>query len=229
MSTAYVVCGNKSWNKQVFDETLSRLPGNWRYMGSKKELTVETLQEILPRYVFFLHWSWIVPDNIVNAFECVNFHMTDLPYGRGGSPLQNLILRGHTETKLTAHRMVEQLDAGPVYLKEPLSLDGTAEDILKRSSLLAASMIERIIREEPMPKTQTGEPVLFSRRTPEQSEIPKNLAPRQLFDFIRMLDAEGYPRAFLRYNDFRYELRNARLEDGTVRADVSIIPDSPRS
>ncbi len=26
-------------------------------------------------------------------FECVCFHMTDVPYGRGGSPLQNLIIR----------------------------------------------------------------------------------------------------------------------------------------
>jgi len=37
--------------------------------------------------------------------------MTDVPYGRGGSPLQNLIVRGHTETKLTALRCVRDLDA----------------------------------------------------------------------------------------------------------------------
>ncbi len=55
--------------------------------------------------------------------------MTDLPYGRGGSPLQNLIQRGHTSTMLTALRCGAGLDTGDVYLKQPLSLHGSAEEI----------------------------------------------------------------------------------------------------
>ena len=109
---SYVVCGSKSWNRDLFDAELSKFSGEWHFLESKESLTLEFLESIGPRYVFFLHWSWIVPEKIVQEFECVNFHMTDLPYGRGGSPLQNLILRGHTETKLTAHRMVKELDAG---------------------------------------------------------------------------------------------------------------------
>ena len=46
--------------------------------------------------------------------------MTDLPYGRGGSPLQNLIARGFLETKISAILVEKQLDAGPVYLKMEL-------------------------------------------------------------------------------------------------------------
>src|SRR3989344_1123056 len=145
---SYVVCGSKSWNRDLFDAELSKFSGEWHFLESKESLTLEFLESIGPRYVFFLHWSWIVPEEIVNTFECVNFHMTDLPYGRGGSPLQNLILRGHTETKLTAHRMVKELDAGPVYLKEPMNLDGTADDILRRANRLSVRMIERIVREQ---------------------------------------------------------------------------------
>ena len=37
-------------------------------------------------------------------------------------------------------------------------------------------------------------------------------------DFIRMLDAEGYPRAFLACNGYRLEFYNAHLEDGQVTA-----------
>ena len=44
--------------------------------------------------------------------------MTDLPYGRGGSPLQNLIINGHKETMMSALRCVQELDAGPIYLKK---------------------------------------------------------------------------------------------------------------
>jgi methionyl-tRNA formyltransferase len=44
--------------------------------------------------------------------------MTDLPFGRGGSPLQNLISRKIYNTKLSAIRVVKELDAGPVFLKK---------------------------------------------------------------------------------------------------------------
>ena len=136
-NASYVVCGSKSWNRDLFDAELSKLSGEWHFLDSKESLTLEFLESIRPRYVFFLHWSWIVPEKIVQEFECVNFHMTDLPYGRGGSPLQNLILRGHTETKLTAHRMVKELDAGPVYGKEPMELSGSAD--------LAKTTYEKIV------------------------------------------------------------------------------------
>lgn len=66
--------------------------------------------------LFFPHWSYKIPAPIYEAFECIIFHMTDLPYGRGGSPLQNLIVRGHQDTVITALRCVEAFDAGPVYL-----------------------------------------------------------------------------------------------------------------
>jgi len=37
---------------------------------------------------------WIILKEIFENYEIILFHMTDLPYGRGGSPLQNLIVRG---------------------------------------------------------------------------------------------------------------------------------------
>src|SRR5262245_52018328 len=80
------------------------------------QLSLETLRAIGPRYVFFPHWSDRIPSDVHSNFECVIFHMTDVPFGRGGSPLQNLIVRGITKTRLTALRCVEEMDAGPVYI-----------------------------------------------------------------------------------------------------------------
>ena len=177
-----------------------------------------------PRYVFVLHWSWRIPASIVEAYRCVGFHMTDLPYGRGGTPLQNLIARGHRETILTAFRMVDELDAGPIYLKEKLSLEGSAEEILIRATRLSARLIERMIAEPPTPVPQCGEPVIFTRRTPAQSRIPSAASLDALYDFVRMLDAETYPRAFLEHGGFRYEFGAADLHDGRIEARVTISP-----
>ncbi len=221
-SRRYIVAGCKSWHRRVFDEILSRLAGDWHYVGERDELSLAYVRELRPRYAFFLHWSWKVPLEILEETECVCFHMTDLPYGRGGSPLQNLIVRGHRETRLTALRMTSELDAGPVYLKKSLSLEGGAEEIYLRASALSAEMIQQIVRDEMRALPQTGVPVNFKRRKPEESQIAKLDSLEQLHDFIRMLDAEGYPRAFLSHGGYRFEFSRSALYDERIVADVHI-------
>ena len=132
MPRKYLVMGCRSWNRKLFDEVIRKNGGEWYFIGSREELTPATVRAIDPRFIFFLHWSWKVPDEIVDSFECVCFHMTDVPYGRGGSPLQNLIVRGHQDTMVTALRMTHEFDAGPVYLKEPLTLEGRATALRQR-------------------------------------------------------------------------------------------------
>jgi methionyl-tRNA formyltransferase len=220
-SQTYLVAGMKPWNRRIFDEQIAPLPGSWSYISHPNELKA-AIAETKPRYIFFLHWSAIVPKQIVEQYECVCFHMADVPYGRGGSPLQNLIARGHRDTVLTALRMVAALDAGPVYMKEPLSLEGGAEEIYIRATRLSARMIARIISEQPQPSPQEGEPVVFSRRKPEESEVSDLGSLEALHDLIRMLDAEGYPRAFLSSAGYRFEFSRPALYDGRIVADVTI-------
>ena len=214
--------GRRPWNKRIFDEIICKYPGNWHFIGSREDLTLKYIQSINPRYIFFFHWSWKIPVEIIKRYECVCFHMTDVPYGRGGSPLQNLIVRGHRKTKLTALRMTEDFDAGPVYLKEDLSLEGNAEEIFIRTTYLSAQMIKLIIHKQPEPTPQIGKVTIFKRRKPKESEIHALDSLQALHDFIRMLDAEGYPRAFIEHEGFRYEFNRAALYSGRIVADVSI-------
>jgi methionyl-tRNA formyltransferase len=211
MTQQYVVCAVKPWNAEAFRRYTPALPGTWRLIDRAELLTAEALAQFEPRYVFFPHWSWRVPGDILARYECVCFHMTDVPYGRGGSPLQNLIVRGHKTTILTALRMVEELDAGPVYLKRPLSLNGRAEDIFARAADLTYALIAEIATQEPKPTPQTGERVIFARRTPEQSRLPQDATAEALYDHIRMLDAPTYPKAFLEWGNLRLEFDHAKL------------------
>lgn len=223
-NNSFLVAGSKPWSRRVFKEVISKYPGKWRYIGSKDELKSDFLDEINPELIFFLHWSWKVPLGVINKYRCICFHMTDVPYGRGGSPLQNLIIRGHRKTKLTAMLMTEDFDAGPVYFKEDLCLEGNAEEIFIRASYLSAELILRIISEKPEPKAQSGNAVIFKRRQPHESRIPDLSALQELHDFIRMLDSEGYPKAFLEYKGFQYEFSRAVLYNGRIVADVNIRP-----
>lgn len=224
MSAKYIVVGSKPWNERLFDQYLGKQSDTYWFIKSKEDLTLSNIKQWHPRYIFFLHWSWKVPDDLIEAYECVCFHMTDVPYGRGGSPLQNLILQGHSLTKLTALRMTQDFDAGPVYLKETLSLTGNAEEIYIRATELSFDMIEQIIQNQPEPLPQTGPVTTFRRRQPHESELTEVRSLQKLHDFIRMLDAEGYPKAFIQHQGFRYEFSRAAFQDGCIVADVTITP-----
>ncbi len=143
----YLVVTIKDWNIEEYKKYSNRFQGEWHLITNEQELTLENLKKINPEYIFFPHWSWMVPEEITNNYKCVCFHMTDLPYGRGGSPLQNLIIRGHKETKLTALKMTSILDAGDIYKKVDLDLSGSAQEIFIRMSKKIAKLINYIITE----------------------------------------------------------------------------------
>jgi methionyl-tRNA formyltransferase len=226
---AYLVCGSRPWNREVFDRRLRGLPGSWYFCDQRSGLSSDSLGCWKPRFIFFLHWNWIVPAAITDAYECVVFHMTDVPFGRGGSPLQNLMIRGHESTKLSALRMTDEVDAGPVYAKRDLELNGTAEDIYRRAGELSADLIEWIVATEPEPVRQEGPVTIFARRAPHESELPELTTLDELDRFVRMLDAEGYPRAFLRHGPFRLELRRSTRYADRIEADVKITLVDPAS
>jgi methionyl-tRNA formyltransferase len=223
MMTTYLVCTTKPWNIAAFERRLPSLKGSWRLISDPSLLDEGELRQINPRYIFFPHWSWKVPPEIYRQFECVCFHMTDVPFGRGGSPLQNLILRGLTRTKVSALRMTGEMDAGPVYMKEPLSLSGRAQEIFERCAELVLDMAEQMAERCPEPVPQSGEVVTFSRRTPPMSRLPESAGPDSLHDFIRMLDADTYPPAFIEHGDWRIEFTRSRITDGTTVAEARFV------
>lgn len=216
----YIIASSKPWHKPEFSRFSEQQNGYWHWVDSPEQLA-QKLENIVPRYIFFLHWNWKVPASIYENYECVCFHMTDVPYGRGGSPLQNLILAGHQTTKLTALKMVEELDAGPVYTKLDLTLDGTAEEIYIRAGQLCFDIIEHVIKLQPTPIEQQGEPTYFARRKPEQSELPKNTNLKELYNFIRMLDAPSYPLSFIQHGAVNLKFQQAKLENNTLTATVN--------
>ncbi|QMU66471.1 MAG: methionyl-tRNA formyltransferase [Flavobacteriaceae bacterium] len=221
----FVILSEKKWNKTLKEYCENIFPdSNWILIKTRGEFTYEFLKKVEPKKIFIPHWSYIIPEKIFSNFECIVFHMTDLPYGRGGSPLQNLIIRGHKETKISALRVTKGIDEGPIYLKKELNLLGTAEEIFLRANDVIAEMIKEIIIENPEPKNQEGIPTFFKRRKPEQGDIGNLDQPEVIYNYIRMLDAKGYPKAFLETEYLKLEFSGASIEsDKIILADVRII------
>ncbi len=223
-----VIATIKSWNIKLAKELKEALAGSWNVhiITEKQELNSEILQALAPRYIFFPHWSWLIPKSIHRNFECVVFHMTDLPFGRGGSPLQNLIVRKIYETRITALQVEEGLDTGPVYTQEPFQIyHGSAAEIYQSAAqIIFRKMIPWLLREQPTPEPQTGEITEFKRRTPDQSQMEENSlnSIQDLYDFIRMLDAEGYPEACLDWGAYRFSFNSACLKEGHLEGRFTV-------
>ena len=145
-----IIATIKSWNIRHAQALQKQYQGIHEMVvyTQKEEFTADNVRNFKPDYILLPHWSYIMPREIFENWECVVFHMTDLPYGRGGSPLQNLIVRGHRETMISALRMTEQVDGGPIYMKHALSLEGSAQEILMRcSDIIFQEMIPVFLEE----------------------------------------------------------------------------------
>ena len=220
----YAFVGEKPWLDEIFDQLSKRENEHWVRIKSKENFVPANLEHLSIQKVFVPHWSYIIPRSVWENFECIVFHMTDLPFGRGGSPLQNLVARGIKETKISALLVEDGIDTGRIYLKKPMSLLGTAEEIFIRSAAVIREMIEEILNTDPQPKEQQGEPTVFKRRKPTDSNIRQVDNLDALYDYVRMLDCVGYPPAFLETEFFRFEFSRASLKaDKSIIADVRII------
>lgn len=221
----FIILSEKKWNKELIINLKDKFSKDkWIHISKKEDFNYENLLSINPTKIFIPHWSFIISNEIYNHFDCVVFHMTDLPYGRGGSPLQNLIVFGKEKTKISALKVIKELDAGPIYLKKDLNLDGTAEEILIRANSIIELMIIEILEKNLEPMEQKGNVVYFKRRKPNDSNLVDLKELKDIYDHIRMLDAEGYPKAFIENKYFKFEFSNASLKNGEeIIAEIKII------
>jgi len=169
-------------------------------------------------YIFFPHYSKLIPSNFLELQNCIGFHTGDLPKDRGGSPIQNKILRGEYSTWVSAFKIVEEIDAGDILCKESISLEnGSIKEILKDTSKIISRLILNIVTNNPIPIPQLGTYSIHSRVNHQESELNiEDLDVRQIYDRIRMVDGLDYPPAYIKFGRYRILLSEAKLRENTL-------------
>lgn len=114
--------------------------------------TPEFLNELKafePDLLVVAAYGRILPNSILDLPRVapINVHASLLPRHRGAAPVEGAILAGDTETGVTIMRIVERMDAGPMYLQRKLSIEpndtqGTLKE--KLAELGAEAAIEAI-------------------------------------------------------------------------------------
>ncbi len=127
-------------------------------------------------------------------------HESDLPSGRGFSPLTWQILEGRERIPVTLFEAVAEADAGPVISRDHLDFEGHELIGEMRAALgeMTVELCRRFMDEAAPPDgaPQDGEPSSYPRRTSEDSRLDPEASIARQFDLLRVVDNARYPAYF---------------------------------
>ena len=110
---------------------------------------LSALKAFAPDLLLVAAYGRILPNSILEVprIAPINVHASLLPRHRGAAPVEAAILAGDAETGVTIMRIVERMDAGPMYLQRKISIEpndtqGTLKE--KLAELGADAAIEAI-------------------------------------------------------------------------------------
>lgn len=166
---------------------------------------------------FYFGCVQITPKEIL----CLNrrnfvVHASDLPEGKGFSPLTWKILEGENSIPVCLFEAVEELDAGPIIYKEYINFNG--DELLSEMRVKMGGMhIELGLRflAEKYPlygEPQKGMSTVYKRRSPKDSQIDPHKSIAEQFNLFRVVDNYAYP-AFFELHGYRYKLRIEKIDE----------------
>ena len=202
-----ILCvGYRKWALNIYSKIAKNYKdGDVRVIKSYDEYCDSFVRGYNPDYILFYGWSWIVDKDIIGDYKCIMLHPSKLPKYRGGSPIQNQIIRGVNDSAVTLFIMNEEMDSGNIVFQESMSLSGSIDDIFNRIEGLGYKGTMQFLDDPTDGVKQIEEDATyFKRRTEQQSEITLDELKREsaeyLYNKIRML-GDPYPNAFIRTRD----------------------------
>ena len=193
------ICAYRDWAKKIYYETSSIIQST--LISSRVDLKNSVSMFGPNDKIFFIGWSWKVPNKLIQSHDCICLHPSVLPKYRGGSPVQHQIINGETESAVTFFKMNEQMDAGPILFQKKFSLRGNLEEIFDRISINGRIGLMNIVMGNYTQVHQNEQDSTFyKRRKPEESEISvfdfSKSKAQELYNKIRALQ-DPYPNAFV--------------------------------
>ena len=141
----------------------------------------------------------------------LNMHGGKLPQYRGASVLQWAIINGESECGVSWHRLIREVDAGPIYVEGriPITPESTGYELRQAMILEAMDLFpkawRRFLQSESTRVPDILEGKVWPQRTPLDSCIKDELTERELRDFVRAL-CEPWPRPFVVSGNSRVEI-----------------------
>ena len=154
------------------------------------------IQDFKPDVIVVAAYGKILPDEVLKAarVDIINVHASLLPKYRGASPISEAIINGDNETGVAIMRVVEALDAGPIYAEAriPISDDDDTATLTTKLSKLGAEtlckILPLILSGKISPQEQNhAQATHVGKLTKELSPIDWTTPARNIFNKVRAL------------------------------------------
>jgi len=131
---------------------------------------LKTLKSWRPELIVVVAYGRILPTAILELAPrgCINVHYSVLPKYRGAAPAAWTIINGDEKGGVTTMKLVEKMDAGPIYLQEEVTLapDETAGSLQAKlipvGARLLLDTIRRLKNGSLLPQMQNEADVTFA-------------------------------------------------------------------
>ncbi len=187
---------------------------NWKQKNSNfHEISlVNNIQDVTSGDILFLvSVTQIVKQEVRNKFKhSLVIHGSDLPEGRGWSPIIWQILQGSNKFTVTLFEAVDEVDAGDVWKKQSFTLEGHElyNEINQKLFEMELDLMDFAVKNStninPEPQPTTKSPY-FERRKPEDSELDPQKPIAEQFDLMRVADPNRFP-LFFNYRGHKYKI-----------------------
>ena len=175
--------------------------------------------------VVVVAYGLLIPESLLEQGLWLNVHPSLLPRWRGAAPVERALLAGDTETGVTIHETVKELDAGAIAAQRVFSVrpEDDAGSVYARAAELAVELLDEALP-EPTFRPQQGEPTYAAKIEPDDRELDLS-RPEESLNRVRALSPHIGARAELRGR--RITVWRARLDDGEL-VPVEVQPEGGR-
>ena len=154
--------------------------------------------------IFYLGYNKLVDDKYLSLSK-INLvvHESDLPKGKGWSPVTWGILGGKTKFTATLFKAIKKIDSGNYFLKKKFIINKNSllNDIRKEQFIATKFLVNKFLDKYPAilkkEKKQIGKANFLKKRTPKDSEININQSILSQFNHLRTIDEKRYPGWFV--------------------------------
>lgn len=131
-------------------------------------------------------------------------HESDLPMGKGWSPLTHQVLEGKNKIPVTLFEADKSFDGGKIYFKKFIDLNGDEliDELREKQAQMTFYLIDKFLRERSdiIGVKQKGKETFYQRRNPSHSELDINKSILENFNLLRVVDNQRYPAFFIHKN-----------------------------
>ena len=133
--------------------------------------TINTISKMKIDLLVVVAYGKILPDWVLEypKFGCLNIHFSLLPKWRGAAPIQKAIANGDKISGISFMKIVNELDAGPIYESFNVDIEDNdffqAEEKLLETSLMhISSVINEIVANNKQPEEQNSKEVTYAEK-----------------------------------------------------------------